>query len=98
MRISDWSSDVCSSDLPGLECHDQARRAETALQPVLLVQRLLQRAEPVVLRHRLDRLDHTALQLNGKQQAGPYRPAIDADRASAADAVRSEGTRLNSSH
>src|SRR3546814_9966466 len=30
MRISDWSSDVCSSDLPA-----QARRAESPLGPVL---------------------------------------------------------------
>src|SRR3546814_4799652 len=33
MRISDWSSDVCSSDLP---CADLAKRARGAHQPVVL--------------------------------------------------------------
>src|SRR3546814_17143945 len=31
MRISDWSSDVCSSDLPGLVLHDLERGAPLRL-------------------------------------------------------------------
>src|SRR3546814_13248715 len=31
MRISDWSSDVCSSDLMGISVYDQAPDAETLL-------------------------------------------------------------------
>src|SRR3546814_1440943 len=36
MRISDWSSDVCSSDLVGVECQDavDAVEHETRLAPV----------------------------------------------------------------
>src|SRR3546814_16516309 len=41
MRISDWSSDVCSSDLSGLQCVDQVaivrRRHAATLSPPLLV-------------------------------------------------------------
>src|SRR3546814_14629934 len=31
MRISDWSSDVCSSDLPDRESDERQRQAKTAL-------------------------------------------------------------------
>src|SRR3546814_14939731 len=33
MRISDWSSDVCSSDLVRRACHDAARELKVKLQP-----------------------------------------------------------------
>src|SRR3546814_9180244 len=89
MRISDWSSDVCSSDLGHAgkpargaadaliaraaadvtgqrihhlvwfhvlriagqrrQCHDHARRAETALQTVFVTQRLLHRMQRAVI-------------------------------------------------
>src|SRR3546814_2153031 len=32
MRISDWSSDVCSSDLDGRKKHDRARKTMRLLQ------------------------------------------------------------------
>src|SRR3546814_12991764 len=33
MRISDWSSDVCSSDLPALEAHLRAEPLQRRLRP-----------------------------------------------------------------
>src|SRR3546814_8279411 len=32
MRISDWSSDVCSSDLPGLGCREQGSQGLVAFE------------------------------------------------------------------
>src|SRR3546814_4907850 len=50
MRISDWSSDVCSSDLP-IGRHDSRRKSmmhheESALEPKLAATTLLLRDEP----------------------------------------------------
>src|SRR3546814_9475366 len=40
MRISDWSSDVCSSDLTMSSIHDSAARAEAAAKAILQVKDL----------------------------------------------------------
>src|SRR3546814_2528684 len=39
MRISDWSSDVCSSDLPGIPVERPDRAGETAILPPVEHQR-----------------------------------------------------------
>ena len=68
--------------------HQKARRAEAALQGVMLDERLLQRvqraapcARPSTVRMSL------AFGLHGEHQAGAHRLAVDEDRAGAADAV-----------
>src|SRR3546814_9874886 len=50
MRIRDWSSDVCSSDLPGtpdrLRYNYWMHYAEGSLMPLLVMKLLLSRVEP----------------------------------------------------
>src|SRR5688572_13639496 len=70
-----------------LEGHDDAGGAEAALQPVHLVQRLLQGRELSVLRHRLDGGDLVALHLHRVDEAGARGLAVDEHRAGAAHAV-----------
>src|SRR5262249_47499238 len=58
-----------------------------ALQPVLLVQCLLQRAQLSALCDRLDSRHLVPLHLHCEDQAGARRPAVDPHGAGAADAV-----------
>ncbi len=73
---------------PGVDGGQEARRAEAALEPVALGERLLHRAERAVgVGEPLDGGDLEALRGDREHQAGAHRPAVDQDRAGAADAV-----------
>src|SRR3546814_2319682 len=92
MRISDWSSDVCSSDLPisassGRAVCDPARRPRTRdRRAELLDQPLSRRA-----RGRLDRLRSAAHQAREEGREGAdQRRIAPAASALSRDAVRSE--------
>src|SRR6266550_5668086 len=64
--------------------HDHARRAEPALEAVLLPERGLDRVELVVGLHPLDRRDLAAVRLDGEHCAGLDGPSVEMDRAGAA--------------
>jgi len=64
-----------------------ARRAEPALQSVLLVKGLLQRHHRVAVRDPLQRLDGCAIHLHRQAQTGEHRLAVHAHHARAATAV-----------
>jgi hypothetical protein len=72
---------------PGFHGHDDAWRAEAALQPVFLVERLLHHRELAVGSKRLDGCNLVALGLNGIEQAGADRRPIEENGAGAANAV-----------
>ena len=67
--------------------HQHARRAEAALQGVMLVERLLQRVQLPMRAEALDRLDAAAVGLHREHQAGAHAVAVDQHRAGAAHAV-----------
>ena len=67
--------------------HQKARRAEAALQSVVLDERLLQRVQLVAVRQALDGADLASLGLHREHQARAHRFAVDQHRAGAADAV-----------
>src|SRR5687767_7822418 len=69
------------------ERHEKARRAEAALQAVMLAKRLLQRIQRVAIGEPFHRLDVAAVHLRGKEQTRANRRAIQDDRAGAAHAV-----------
>src|SRR5712691_989908 len=64
--------------------HHHARRAEPALQPVLLLEALLQRVQLAGGGQALDGTDLVPVDLDGQHGAGLHRPAVDQDRARAA--------------
>src|SRR5215471_5411108 len=64
--------------------HDHARRAEPALQPVLLPEALLDRVQLAVLGHALDGLHLDAVALHGEERARLHRLAVDVNGAGAA--------------
>src|SRR5262245_39901176 len=64
--------------------HDHARRAEPALQPVLLPEPLLDRMELAVLGQPLDGENLGPVRLDGEYRASLGRLAVDHDRAGAA--------------
>src|SRR3546814_19506182 len=49
MRISDWSSDVCSSDLPRARIWDNARYAKSSGIPALMKLRIATRESPLAM-------------------------------------------------
>ena len=57
--------------------HQEARRAEAALQPVMLDEGALQRMQLVALREPLDGADRLAVGLHREHQAGAHRLAVD---------------------
>src|SRR5262249_14192829 len=61
--------------------HDHARRAEPALQAVVLPEGLLHRVQLAVLGHALDGGDGGAVRLDGQHRAGLHRAAVEVDRA-----------------
>src|SRR5207248_5342259 len=67
--------------------HQEARRAEAALQAVVLPERLLQRMERLALREAFDGADLRALRLHGEHEAGTDRLAVHQHGAGAAHAV-----------
>src|SRR3546814_2420832 len=101
MRISDWSSDVCSSDLVG------AREGEggvdlVAVQALLLRQRRVRPADVQSFRRHLEVLGQHDLRARGIEvdaRGGFHRLAdgLEADPAARVAADR-KSTRLNSSH
>src|SRR3546814_6684663 len=107
MRISDWSSDVCSSDLQHLTPLDllllrTPKKSTDVVTRLPLIQklpehlntrarRLLRRPDP----HDLDlitRVDHTLLHLPGENSAAT------SDREHILDRQDRKSTRLKSSH
>ena len=64
--------------------HDHARRAEAALEAVLVPERLLERVERRAVGHALDRLDLGAVGLDGEHRARLGALAVDVDGARAA--------------
>src|SRR2546427_219216 len=64
--------------------HDHARRAEAALEPVLLPEALLDRMQLAVLREALDRRDGGAVGLDREHRARLHRLAVHEDHARAA--------------
>src|SRR3954451_20728905 len=64
--------------------HDHARRAEAALEPVLLPEAALDRVQLAILRQPLDRLEVGAIGLDRQDRAGLDRVAIHDDGAGAA--------------
>ena len=64
--------------------HEEARRAETALQSVLVPERFLQRREFAVAGQALDRCELSAIRLDGEHRAGFDRSAVDEYRAGTA--------------
>ena len=73
---------------PGGDRGQEAGRAEAALQPVALEERLLHRAERAVrLGEPLDGGDLASVGRDREHQAGAHRPAVDQHRAGAAHAV-----------
>src|SRR5438552_12852930 len=64
--------------------HDHARRAETALEPVLLPEPLLDRVQLAVLRETLDGQDGRTVGLDREHRARLHRLAAEEDRARAA--------------
>src|SRR3546814_9517267 len=109
MRISDWSSDVCSSDLAGLFGAERLRRHET-FDPGDLVRvrhaeagcRRRRHADAAIERHRrLDALLPRVLR-HGFEPASPIgrKAAVNINQAvdSLGRSVDPKSTRLNYSH
>src|SRR3546814_20291942 len=67
MRISDWSSDVCSSDLPAVAADDNV------LQPLFLHQRTDRLADQFGHAH-VERLPDHAADVVGAEDAAVYAP------------------------
>src|SRR5579871_216548 len=67
--------------------HQKARRAEPALQRILVLERLLQVAQPLARRQRLDGRHLAAIGLDGEHQARLDRLAVDQHGAVAAHAL-----------
>src|SRR3546814_1995346 len=97
MRISDWSSDVCSSDLHQRRAGPDAAEAHSALHPILLEQIIERRpADPeqfrggrdiaLALRHRA--ADRDAI--GGLARAAQVEPRLFAFAAARHVEVRSE--------
>src|SRR5437016_4146515 len=67
--------------------HHHSRRAEPALQAVLLMEALLDRMELPILLESLDGGDARLIRLHREQRAGLHRAAVEKDGAGAADAA-----------
>src|SRR5256712_9146969 len=78
--------------------HDHARRAEPALEPVLLPESLLDRVQLAVLRQPLDRHDIGAVRLDGEEGAGLDGLTVHDDRAGAALARVTADVRAGEAH
>src|SRR5215472_9636481 len=69
------------------EGHQEARRAEPALQAMIFPECFLERAQGVTLGQPFHGLDHAAVHLDGEEQARADGGAVDDDGAGAAHAV-----------
>src|SRR3546814_9567711 len=103
MRISDWSSDVCSSDLLGgvLRGDGAAQRNRLAIDELGFLGRLqiVGRAAADVLVRARQRADADAPRADGGREGGD-RPAARGitKKAPVTRSLDRKGTRLNSSH
>src|SRR3546814_1763190 len=97
MRISDWSSDVCSSDLRDLSQRGGIEMADAAL---------VERAQHQRMRIALHRIEHSAGKL-ADEAPGSAREHVGAQAVDGVARLQSTGnrghvdrksTRLNSSH
>src|SRR3546814_3564015 len=98
MRISDWSSDVCSSDLHAIERGPLFTRQ---IQPAL--RRLRQRALSLDLWHAMlvacrHQLAGALQPLFGLDHVARREPLLAASVLAEGDQVDRKSTRLNSSH
>src|SRR6267378_2500193 len=80
-----------------LSGHQHARRAEAALQRVLLVESLLQRLQLAGIRKTLDGIHLAAVRLHGEHQAAAHDVAVDPHRACAAHPVLAADVRAGQS-
>src|SRR5688500_12682251 len=71
----------------GLHGHQEARRAEPALERMRLVERTLERVEGAVGGQPFDRPEAAAVRLHREREAGAHRDAVELDGAGAADAL-----------
>src|SRR3546814_10764534 len=79
MRISDWSSDVCSSDLIGqMMCAEQAVEKREVDREILVDRDLLYRMMPVV---EARRRDDAAEMVEIAAQIGVEQRGVDIDEA-----------------
>src|SRR3546814_20451520 len=85
MRISDWSSDVCSSDLLGAGQHLAGQEAGEERDAEIDQHRLGHRPEADV--------DDAALEPEERRQDGEEEPGIDADKQDLEDRVEGDQDR-----
>jgi hypothetical protein len=71
----------------GVGGHEQARGAETALQGMVLLKRLLQRMQRVALRQALDGHQLSAIGLHGEHETGTHGGTVIQDCTRPADAM-----------
>src|SRR3546814_7549466 len=80
MRISDWSSDVCSSDLQMLEVEAPARRLAAAMLAHDAVEPAFKTAGQVEIspvdRQHQRAIEHARIEPVGQDQLDPERPAL----------------------
>src|SRR3546814_6584533 len=80
MRISDWSSDVCSSDLQMLEVEAPARRLAAAMLAHDAVEPAFKTAGQVEIspvdRQHQRAIEHARIEPVGQEQLDPERPAL----------------------
>ena len=96
MPVEDLFSGSCSGHagpVCGHQRHDDARRAESALQAVLFVQGGLHGVLDPVAFHALDGFDSRAVCLDGQHQAGPLGTAVDDDGAGPAGTLLASDVR-----
>src|SRR5262245_58986198 len=77
--------------------HQHARRAEPALEPVVLVEGLLQRVEPTIAHEPLDRGDPRAVGLDREHDARARGLTVEQNGARAADAMLAADVRARQS-
>src|SRR3546814_2437817 len=107
MRISDWSSDVCSSDLRVARWNGQTlgEHAFSVAQHSVVVEEIVAHLQPdIEPRWRLAALLHDASEYVIGDMISPFKAALGVDyrtfeeRLETAIHVDRKSTRLNSSH
>src|SRR3546814_4639383 len=109
MRISDWSSDVCSSDLIAVAIDDHHRHEPLAIQPTdnshpiqleILIAGALIRSDPTLLFPRIPvKIDLLGFQKPLRQCLSGTAPKLDFQpRNQGRHYPDRKSTRLNSSH
>src|SRR3546814_10368677 len=100
MRISDWSSDVCSSDLPPAEPEEEEQRDNQPADPEIggvdSAERL--RAHRLGHHHAFLDLDAFEEQVRADERAEEGAEAVEGLAEGQAEMADRKSTRLNSSH